>query len=185
MRHLPLLSLALVALLLGGCESTKPPSSVAVTSSIPYTLDDGDRLRIDVFGQTSLSKQYLVDGNGTISMPLIGVVGVRGMTAPQLEVALERRLGAKYLRNPNVTVEVQQHRPFFVLGEVARSGQYAYVNGMTVQTAVAISGGFNPRANRKKVRITRRLDRRLVEFSAPLSYQVRPGDTIFVKERFF
>lgn len=185
MRHLTILTLTLAAIMLAGCESSKPPSSVAITSSIPYMLDDGDRLRIDVFGQTNLSKQYLVDGNGTISMPLIGVVGVRGMTAPQLEVALERRLGAKYLRNPNVTVEVQQHRPFFVLGEVTRSGQYPYVSGMTVQTAVAISGGFNPRANRRKVRITRRMNSRLVEFSAPLSYQVQPGDTIYVKERYF
>lgn len=185
MRHLPIMSLVLAALALGGCERSKAPANVAITSSIPYTLDDGDRLRIDVFGQTSLSKTYLVDGNGTISMPLIGVVGVRGMTSPQLEVALERRLGSKYLRNPNVTVEVQQHRPFFVLGEVTRSGQYAYVAGMTVQTAVAISGGFGSRANRKKVRVTRRMDRKLVEFSAPMSYQIRPGDTIYVRERFF
>ncbi|PLX35586.1 MAG: sugar transporter [Hyphomicrobiales bacterium] len=185
MRHPLFAALVLAAFALGGCEKSQPPASVAVTSSVPYTLDDGDRLRIDVFGQANLSKQYLVDGNGTISMPLIGLIGVRGMTASQLELALERRLGAKYLRNPNVTVEVQQPRPFFVLGEVTRSGQYAYVSGMTVQTAIAISGGFSPRANRRKVRVTRRMDRKLVEFSAPLTYQIRPGDTIYVKERFF
>ncbi len=185
MRVLHLLLVVLASLGIAGCSNSQPPVQVAATSSIPYTLDNGDRLRIEVFGQRNMSNTYAVDGNGTISMPLIGPVQVRGLTTAQTEIKLERKLGARYLRNPNVTVEVQRHRPFFVLGEVTRSGQFAYVNGMTAQTAIAIAGGFTPRGDRKSVRVTRKWEGKIVQFDAPLTYQVLPGDTIFVRERYF
>ena len=178
-------ALMAMTLLLAGCNQAQPPVNVAVTQSIPYTLDNGDRLRIEVFGQRNLSNTYAVDGNGTISMPLIGPISVRGLTPAQTEIKLERKLGQSYLRNPNVTVEIQRHRPFFVLGEVTRSGQYAFVSGMTAQTAVAIAGGFTPRASRERVRVTRRWNKKIVQFDAPFSYQVLPGDTIYVQERYF
>ncbi|HHK75304.1 MAG TPA: polysaccharide export protein [Rhizobiales bacterium] len=185
MRVINILMVVLTALWLGSCSKVEPTVQVATTSSIPYTLDNGDRLRIEVFGQRNMSNTYVVDGNGTISMPLIGPVQVRGLTTAQTEIKLESRLGSQYLRNPNVTVEVQRHRPFFVLGEVTRSGQYAFVSGMTAQTAIAIAGGFTPRGDRKLVRVTRKWEGKIVQFDAPLTYQVLPGDTIFVRERYF
>lgn len=178
--------LAVLALLPGCTTSQTRTGQVGMTASIPYVLDSGDVLRVDVFGQRNLSNRYTIDGSGKISMPLLGPFRVRGMTTQQAEVALERAFGRQYLRNPNVTVEVATYRPFFILGEVIRSGQYPYVNGMTAQTAIAIAGGYSSRADQDKVLITRRrADRRLVRFKVPVTYPVRPGDTVFVPERFF
>lgn len=151
----------------------------------PYLLAAGDKLRIIVFGQDNLSNVYAVDSLGRISMPLIGTVEVFGKTTQQLEKAIEGRLRAGFLREPKVTVDVETYRPFFILGEVSASGQFAYVNGMTVQTAVAIAGGFTPRAQRAYAEITRLVDGQPMAASVPIHFPVRPGDTITIKERWF
>ncbi|MGI9385444.1 MAG: polysaccharide biosynthesis/export family protein [Methyloligellaceae bacterium] len=150
-----------------------------------YRLDSGDRLRIVVFGQQNLSRTYAVDGGGYISMPLIGAVASRGATTFELEQRIADQLRVKYVKDPKVTVEVETYRPFFILGEVRRAGQFPYVNGMTVQTAVAIAGGFSERAKESEVQLTRRANGRAVTRSVPPNYPVRPGDTIKVTERFF
>ena len=72
-----------------------------------------------------------------------------------------------------------------MLGEVTNSGQFPFVNGMTVQTAVAIAGGFTPRGQRNFAEVTRLMDGQLVTGTVPITYQVRPGDTIVIKERWF
>lgn len=151
----------------------------------PYELNSGDRLRIGVFGQENLSRDYAVDGGGFISMPLIGAVEARGLTTFDLENRIAGKLKAKYVKDPKVTVEVQTYRPFFVLGEVRRPGQFPYVNGMTVQTAIAIAGGYTERAKKRSVQMTRRVRGTAVERTVPPTYPVRPGDTINVRERFF
>ncbi len=151
----------------------------------PYQLATGDKLRIIVFGQDNLSNVYAVDSTGRISMPLIGNVEVVGKTTQQLERAIESRLRSGYLREPKVTVDIETYRPFFILGEVTTSGQFAYVNGMTVQTAVAIAGGFTPRAQRSWAEITRQIDGQPMAASVPIHHPVRPGDTIVIKERWF
>ncbi len=164
------------------------PYRTAVLDGPPggaYTLASGDRLRIIVFGQDNLSNIYAVDGSGRIAMPLIGAVPVAGLSTAQVERAVEARLKAGYIREPKVTVEVDTYRPFFVLGEVTNSGQYPYVNGMTVQTAVAIAGGYTPRAAKDSAEITRQVEGRLVTGTVPITYPVRPGDTIVIKERWF
>lgn len=153
--------------------------------SAPYRLDSGDRLRITVFGQDNLSRIYGVDGGGFISMPLIGAVATRGATTFELEERIAGKLRTKYVKDPKVTVEVQAYRPFFILGEVRRPGQFPYVNGMTVQTAVAIAGGYTERARERKVKLTRRVNGRSITVKVPSSSAVRPGDTIYVLERFF
>ncbi|MCG8558836.1 MAG: polysaccharide export protein [Hyphomicrobiales bacterium] len=150
-----------------------------------YRLDSGDRLRIVVFGQQNLSRTYGVDGGGYISMPLIGAVAARGATTFELERRIAGQLRVKYVKDPKVTVEVETYRPFFILGEVRRAGQFPYVNGMTVQTAVAIAGGFSERAKESEMELTRRANGRTVTRSVPPNYPVRPGDTIKVTERFF
>lgn len=151
----------------------------------PYTLASGDRLRIIVFGQENLSNIYAVDGSGRIVMPLIEAVPVAGMSTTQAARAIEARLRAGFLREPKVTVEIDAYRPFFILGEVTNSGQFPYVNGMTVQTAVAIAGGFSPRATRTSAEISRPTGDGIVTASVPITAPVRPGDTIVIKERWF
>lgn len=154
-------------------------------ANAPYTLAGGDRLRVIVFGQDSLSNSYAVDGAGRIAMPLIGVIEAQGRTTLQLARAIEDRLRAGYLREPKVSVEVETYRPFFVLGEVNASGQFPYVNNMTVQTAIAIAGGFAPRANRNYAELTRATPEGMMTVAVPMTMPVRPGDTIVIKERFF
>ncbi|MFT4098102.1 MAG: polysaccharide biosynthesis/export family protein [Rhodoblastus sp.] len=151
----------------------------------PYAVGSGDRLRIIVFGQDSLSNSYSVDASGQISMPLIGLVPVNGMTTAQIQHAVEARLRAGFLREPRVSAEVEAYRPFFILGEVTNAGQYPYVNGMTVQTAVAIAGGYTPRASQYTARMTRVIDGQQVIGDVDMAYPVQPGDTIQIRERFF
>ena len=151
----------------------------------PYTLASGDRLRVIVFGQDTLSNSYSVDGSGHISMPLIGLVPAQGRSTHDLERDIEAKLRGGFLREPKVSVEVEAFRPFFVLGEVTTAGQYPSVSGMTAQTAIAIAGGFGPRAARDRVDLTRLIDGVPATYSVPLQQPVRPGDTIMVRERFF
>jgi protein involved in polysaccharide export with SLBB domain len=151
----------------------------------PYTLDSGDRLRVVVFGQDGLSNSYLVDASGHIAMPLIGSVSARGLTTDGLSSRIAERLRQGFVREPHVAVEVEAYRPFFILGEVTQPGQYPYVADMTVETAVAIAGGFGPRAYRQTVVLTRIVDGRQERMTVPTSYALRPGDTINVQERWF
>lgn len=184
-RRLASLALA-VAMTAGACAPRYAPSDYALAQpSGPYRLASGDRLRIIVFGQDNLSNIYAVDGSGKISMPLIDAVEAQGRTTQQLEKAIEGRLRAGFLREPKVSVEVDTYRPFFVLGEVTNSGQFPYVHGMTVQTAVAIAGGFTPRGQRSYAEVTRQVEDQLVTASVPITYPVQPGDTIVIKERWF
>jgi polysaccharide export outer membrane protein len=138
-----------------------------------------------VFGQDGLSNSYLVDASGYIDMPLIGPVPARGATTDQLSGRIANKLLQGYVKDPHVAVEIEAYRPFFILGEVTQPGQYPYVADMTVETAVAIAGGFAPRAYRGTVTVTRIIDGRQVRMKVPVGYPVRPGDTINVQERWF
>jgi polysaccharide biosynthesis/export protein len=160
------------------------PQAVADTDG-PYLLDTGDKLRVFVYGQPNLSRIYTVDHGGWITVPLIGGVKARGITTFDLEKRLKGKLGAQYVKDPHVTVDVQQNRPFFILGEVKTAGQYPYVSGMTVKTAIAIAGGYSERANERQVQITRRVNGLVEKMDVPDDYVVQPGDTVQVYERFF
>ncbi len=162
----------------------KGPRAVA-DSDGPYLLDTGDRLRIFVYGQPNLSRSYSVDHSGQITVPLIGEVNARGMTTQKLESVIRSRLGSQYVRDPQVTVDMLQNRPFFILGEVKSAGQYPYVSGMTVETAIAIAGGYSDRASMAKFRISRRINGFVEQIEAPSDYVVQAGDTVTVFERFF
>ncbi len=160
------------------------PKAVASTDG-PYLLDTGDRLRIFVYGQPNLSRLYSVDHDGRITVPLIGAVNARGQTTTALEGSIRSRLGAQFVKDPQVTVDIQQNRPFFILGEVRSAGQYPYVSGMTIETAVAIAGGYSERANERRFKLTRRIDGLVDIMEVPSDYVVRAGDTVYVHERFF
>ena len=136
----------------------------------PTRLDTGDRLRIFVYGQPNLSRLYVVDQAGKIAVPLIGNVKARGKTTNQLQAAIRSQLGAEYVKDPQVTVDIMQNRPFFILGEVRAAGQFPYVSGMTVETAVAIAGGYTERASEKTFRITRRVNGFVEEIAAPSDF---------------
>jgi polysaccharide export outer membrane protein len=150
-----------------------------------YTLDSGDRLRVVVFGQDGITNSYMVDAGGNISLPLVGTVPARGNSTQQLSRMIAERLKQGYVREPHVTVDVESYRPFFILGEVTTPGQYPYVANMTAETAIAIAGGFAPRAQKGKVEISRNTPGQQFKGDVPLGFPLRPGDTIVVKERWF
>jgi len=171
-----------------GVPSASAPIPVAVTRAAPqnaYTLDSGDKLRVVVFGQDGLTNSYSVDAGGSITMPLIGGVKARGLTTGELAAAITARLRQGYIRDPAVAVEVEAYRPFFILGEVTYPGQYPYVANMTIETAVAIAGGFTPRALHEQVELTRTVHGATVRSKVPVTTSVHPGDTISVSERWF
>ena len=120
----------------------------------PYHLDAGDKLRVVVYGQEGLTNTYAIDAGGSITMPLIGAVPARGRTPAGLAAEIAAKLRNGYIRDPSVAVEIESYRPFFILGEVQAPGQYPYVPNMTVESAIAIAGGFSPRARRDLVTVT-------------------------------
>ncbi len=178
--------LAIVISALAGCASYKPVSPAfhaALNQS--YRLDSGDVMRVTVFEQSGLTNAYPVDKAGYISFPLVGSVPARGRTTTQLEAEIANRLRDGYLNDPDVTVQVETYRPFFIMGEVATGGQYAYFPGMTVQKAIAVAGGFSPRAEQGTVDITRQVGKRILTGRVLVSDPILPGDTVYVRERWF
>ena len=160
------------------CRSPRP------CAKSPTRSTAGDKLRVIVFGQEGITGTYMVDAGGNVSLPLVGTVPARGLTTQQLSKAIAEQLKQGYVREPHVTVEVEAYRPFFILGEVTTPGQYPYVPNMTVETAIAIAGGFAPRADKRNGRGHAQAPAR-VQRQVPLNYPLRPGDTIMVKERWF
>ncbi len=150
-----------------------------------YRLATDDRVRLIVFGQDDLSNLYTVDGAGKITVPLIGPVEVEGLTTQQAAQRVTARLAEGFIREPKVTIEVDTYRPFYVMGEVGNAGQFPYVVGMTVETAVAIGGGFSPRAARGYATLTRRIDEETIRVNVPIDHPVQPGDTVVIRERWF
>jgi polysaccharide export outer membrane protein len=150
-----------------------------------YHLGPGDKLRVVVYGQEGLTNSYAIDAAGSITMPLIGSVPARGRTPAGLAGEISARLRNGFIRDPSVAVEIESYRPFFILGEVQAPGQYPYVPNMTVESAVAIAGGFSPRAKRDQVTLTHTDASGSGRFVVPLGTPMSPGDTVFVGERWF
>ncbi len=155
------------------------------TAAAPYTLDSGDRVRVFVYGQPNLSHIYPVDAAGAIAVPLIGSVRARGLTTVGLSQNIAARLGSTVVKDPQVSVELAIARPYYILGEVRSAGQYPFEPGLTLEAAVAVAGGFAPRASQREARLTRRVDGVPTEIRAPMSEPIRPGDTITIEERWF
>jgi polysaccharide export outer membrane protein len=150
-----------------------------------YRLDAGDKLRVMVYGQEGLTNTYAIDAGGSITMPLIGPVPARGRTPASLAAEISAKLRNGYIREPSVAVEIEAYRPFFILGEVAAPGQYPYVPNLTVESAVAIAGGFSPRARRDVVTLTHTDASGAARVVVPLGTSLNPGDTVLVGERWF
>src|SRR5262249_33067322 len=156
-----------------------------VPYDLPYHLDAGDRLRVVVYGQEGHTNTYSISAGGTITMPLIGAVPARGRTPQTLAADISARLRNGFIREPSVAVEVESYRPFFILGEVQAPGQYPYVPNMTAESAVAIAGGFAPRARKARVTITPTDAAGASRVVVPPGTPISPGDTVLVGERWF
>jgi polysaccharide export outer membrane protein len=178
---------ALDSLAYGGGVASGPMAyaPAPIGAQPEYLLDAGDRLRIVVYGQEGLTNTYAIDASGSITMPLIGSVPARGRTPAGLAAAITARLRNGFIREPSVAVEIDLYRPFYILGEVLAPGQYPYVPGMTVESAVAIAGGFSPRARRDTVTLTHPQQGAMVRAVVPLGTPLTPGDTVLVSERWF
>ena len=167
------------------------PAQVAYVEPAPvrydasYHLDAGDKLRVVVYGQEGLTNTYAIDAAGSITVPLIGSVPARGRTPAGLAAEISGKLRGGFIRDPSVAVEIEAYRPFFILGEVAAPGQYPYVPNMTVESAVAIAGGFSPRARRDRVTVTHTDAAGTERYVVPPGTPVSPGDTVLVGERWF
>jgi protein involved in polysaccharide export with SLBB domain len=151
-----------------------------------YRLGANDRVRIIVFGQPTLTGEYTLDGNGQLAFPLIGSVAASGQSPAQLQKAIAAKLDPDYLQNPSVSAEVITRRPFYVIGEVQKPGNYPYVTDMTALQAVAMAGGYTYRARQNNLYL-KRLDAngRMVRVAAPPETRIQPGDTVEIKERYF
>ncbi|MEM9178108.1 MAG: polysaccharide biosynthesis/export family protein [Pseudomonadota bacterium] len=184
-----------IALLLSGlmvaCQgapvNTSPEDGNIVSRRVvgEYKLGSADELRVTVFGEPELSGEYILDGTGSVSLPLIGEVVALNLTVRELETAIEGRYSDGYLRSPRVNIEVMNYRPFYILGEVREPGEYPYSSGLTVLNAVATAGGFTYRANDNVILIRGAEDEEEFRVRLDPSTQIMPGDTIRVIERFF
>ena len=150
-----------------------------------YRLGAADKVRITVFGEEGLSGEFFVSGAGRIAMPLVGEVDAVGLTTAELQLAIEAKLQDGYMKMPRVSAEVLNYRPFYILGEVKKPGEYPYTNKLTVLKAVATAEGFTYRANTKRVFIKRAEAETEKEFPLDQATAVEPGDTIRISERFF
>jgi polysaccharide export outer membrane protein len=163
---------------------TDAAAQPAVAQSV-YRLDTGDQVKMTVYGEDDLSGTYTVDGNGNVQLPLIGEVHAGGLSIMDFQAAVAAKLSKGYLVNPRVSAEVANYRPFTILGEVNKPGEYPYENGMSVLNAVALAGGFTYRADEDSVFIRRKGSSNEIELPANDKTLVNPGDTVRVSERIF
>jgi protein involved in polysaccharide export with SLBB domain len=150
-----------------------------------YRLGTGDKVQITVYGESDLSGVYDVDGSGYLRMPLIHQIKVAGMTVVQAEDKVQDALAAGYLKDPKVSAEVVNYRPFYIIGEVNKPGEYPYASGMNVLTAVALAGGYTYRADDSDVYIRRKGSTKEIDVPANQTSKVEPGDIVRVAERLF
>jgi polysaccharide export outer membrane protein len=186
-RSLALLVAALL-FIVGGCsgiDTATIPVAAEAGSVSGLQLAPGDKVRVIVYGEDKISGEYQIDSSGSLSLPLAGTIQAAGLTKPELEQELTKHLKSQYLRNPKVTVDVVSFRPFYVLGEVAKPGEYQFRSGLNVLSAIAIAGGATYRANNSKVLIQRSGATEVTEYPQSPTVLVMPGDVVRVPERFF
>ncbi len=161
--------------------SGTPTTSAART----YVLGSTDRVRVKVYGEPDVAGEYEVDSNGFVSIPLAGRIKASGLTTRQLEQSIISALSKGIVRDPRVNVEIALYRPFYILGEVRKSGEYPYRVGMTVLDAIASAGGFTYRANENKVYLRRSGSTVEETYALDAPVLIFPGDNVRVPERYF
>lgn len=185
----PLLTALLLTAIVSVAGCTTPGADlppVPVAQSDEYKLGAGDQVRVITFSEEQLTGDFRVNDSGDIALPLIGPVHAEGLTTKQLKERVVQVLLQKNLyRNPSVAVEIISYRPVFVLGEVAKPGQYPYQAGMSVITSVAVAGGFTYRAVTDTASIVRNTDGKPTEYRAGRETPLQPGDVVTIYERRF
>lgn len=180
-------TVALVAagLILSGCAGSKAVQMPAASTNV-YQLGAGDSLRVIVYGEDKLNGEYRVGDNGAVTLPLIGSVAAEGKSVEEFSAAVAEsyRTGG-FLNSPKVAAEVIAYRPFFVLGEVNKPGQYPFIPGMTIRQAIATANGYTYRAKQSEVMVTHWRQKQESTFRLDAAATVAPGDTIRVPERHF
>jgi polysaccharide export outer membrane protein len=189
-----IMSLAcLIPLLLAAAmpaHAQQAPEVAAATTPAPPAADDyqlgvADKVRIIVFDEPTLSGEFTVNANGALSLPLIGDVPVRGLTPTQVGAQIRETLKGGYLLEPRVSIDVLTFRPFYILGEVNKPGEYPYSSGLTVDAAVAMAEGYTYRAEKKKVSIKHAGEELGHKEELSPDLKVRPGDIIRIGERYW
>ncbi len=170
-----------------GATAAPPAAQAQHNSSGGYSLGAGDKLRVIVFGEMDLSGDYQVDSTGFVRLPLIGEVKATGLSIQDFEMQVKAKLDEGYLKDARVSVEITSYRPFYIIGEINKPGEYPYVNEMNVLNAVAVAGGFTYRANKDEVFIRREGSTKEDKFESDQDHPIRvnPGDIIRIPERFF
>jgi polysaccharide export outer membrane protein len=174
---------------LSGCSADRPlagsQEALQKAQDTPYSLGTGDKLHITVFGEDNLSGDYTVSSDGNIALPLAGNVQAAGLTIPQLQQAVTNSLAGRYVQNPRVTIDASRLRPYFILGEVNKPGQYSYLPDLTVLGAVATAQGFTYRADMSFIYIRHAREASEQQYPLTATTMIEPGDTIRVTERYF
>ena len=178
-----LFGLALLAPAAAHAADTPPAAPSAIIAS--YRLGADDKVRVIVYGEDDITGEYSVNSTGKMSLPLVGEVQAAGLTIPELQLEIQQAYQNGYLKDPKVSAEVLNYRPFYILGEVMKPGTYPFENGLTVLKAVATAEGFTYRANTKRVYIKRPEETDEHEYPLTSTTLVAPGDTIRIGERFF
>ena len=175
--------LLLVLLPLAACSLNGKTTTYSLEPRSVYTLGGGDTIRVKVYGDETVTGSYKVDDAGTVSMPLIGQVQVSGRTTAQTAAVIAAQLANGFVRNPDVAVEVETYRPFFIQGAVKGGGQFPYVSGMTIRAAVSTAGGYSDTAQRQRATIYRKVGGNMQKSVVDLDFPIFPGDTIVISER--
>jgi protein involved in polysaccharide export with SLBB domain len=182
-----------VALQVSGCSSpgdhgpatqADMEAATAAATAVPR-FQGGEKIRINVYGEPTLSGDYEIDPNGVVSLPLAGTVRAVGLTQPEFEQELAKKFKSEYLKNPKVTVTILQFRPIYMVGEIAKPGEFPYKPGLNILTAMALAGGGTYRANRNYVLIQHIGETATKEYPQSATTMILPGDLIRVPERYF
>jgi polysaccharide export outer membrane protein len=190
LRQLTRHALLGLCLLATACGSNVRPVSEAerraleAEAAAPPKLQAGEKIRVTVYNEPSLSGEYQIDPGGFVSLPLAGTIKAAGLTQRDLELQLEQRFSTGYLKNPKITVGVSEFRPFYIVGEVEKPGAYPYTGGLNVLSAIAIAGGTTYRADQSKIQIQHPGDSEMREYDLSAPIPILPGDIIKVPRRY-
>ena len=169
---------------LGTASDGDQTASIAIAATSPR-LQTGEKIRVTVYGEASVSGDYQIDPSGFVSLPLAGTVKAAGLTQAELERDLAKKFRGEYLRNPKVTISVIEFRPFYVMGEIQKPGVYPYSSGLNILSAIAIAGGTTYRGSRSTVEIQHAGESEMREYALAASLQILPGDIIRIPQRYF
>ena len=188
-----LATLVILGMAVGACETASVPrvsdadeqALIKATVASEPTLQAGEKIKVTVFGEDRLTGEYEIDPAGFVSLPLAGTIKAAGLSKAELERALAKKFSGEYLRNPKVTVDRSAFRPFYIMGEVAKPGEYPFKSGLNVMSAIALAGGATYRGSTSAVLIQHAGETGFKEYPLTPSIPILPGDLIRLPVRYF